>query len=69
MSKLKKIRKILREIKHIKEEGVAGIAPVNSVGSGNIAGAVHGESPPVRLATPKKRIPDFPKLRRSKPQI
>lgn len=68
MSKLKKIRKILREIKHIKEEGIVGAIPASNVGTGNIAGAVPGESPPVRM-TKKKRIPDFPKIRRSKPQM
>jgi hypothetical protein len=68
MSKLKKLRKILREIKHIKEEGVAGAIPASNVGTGNISGAVPGESPPVRM-TKKKRVPDFPNIRRSKPQI
>lgn len=68
MSKLKKIRKILREIKHIKEDGVAGGIPASNVGTGHIAGAVPGESPPVRM-TRKKRTPDFPKLKRSKPQM
>lgn len=68
MSKLKKIRKILREIKHIKEEGIAGTVPASNVGTGHIAGAVPGESPPVRV-TQKKKIPDFPKLRRSTPKI
>lgn len=68
MSKLKKIRKILKEIRHIKEEGVAGGIPASNVGTGNIAGAVPGESPPVRM-TKKKRVPDFPKVRRSNPQM
>lgn len=68
MSKLKKIRKILREIKHIKEDGVMGAIPASNVGTGHIAGAVPGESPPVRV-TQKKKIPDFPKLRRLSPKI
>ena len=60
MSKLKKIRKILKEME--------GGAPANCVAAnGNsIAGVSPGEMPPVRL-TKKKRIPDFPKLRRNKP--
>lgn len=64
--KLKKLRKILKEME--------GGAPANSVaanstpGNPSIAGASPGETPPVNLQK-RKRVPDFPKLRRNKPNI
>jgi hypothetical protein len=49
------INKIINIIRNLNEE-----APTNSVGGGNIAGAVPGEDPPVylkkRKKTPKGRI-------------
>lgn len=51
-----------------------GGAPANSVaanstpGNPSIAGASPGETPPVNLQK-RKRVPDFPKLRRNKPNI
>lgn len=61
MKKLKKLRKILKEM----EGGV----PTNAVAAHgtSIAGASPGETPPVNLK--KRRIPDFPKLRRNKPNM
>lgn len=60
--KLKKLKKILKEM-----EG--GMAPANAIAAHgtSIAGASPGEMPPVHMK--KKRIPDFPKLRRNKPNI
>lgn len=61
MKQLKKLKKILKEME--------GAAPTNSVAAHgtSIAGASPGEMPPVNLK--KKRIPDFPKLRRNKPSM
>lgn len=59
MKKLKKLRKILKEME--------GGAPANAVAAHgvSIAGVSPGEMPPVKLD--KKRFPQFPKLRRNKP--
>lgn len=62
MSKLKKLKKILKEME--------GGAPTNAVAAHgtSIAGASPGEMPPVQMKK-RKRIPDFPKLRRNKPNM
>lgn len=62
MKKLKKLRKILKEME--------GGAPANAIAANgtSIAGASPGEMPPVRMMR-KKRVPDFPKLRRNKPNM
>lgn len=55
----KKIKKLIKEKFHNED------APTNAVGTGFIAGAVPGESPPINTKRRKKII----KMRRSLPKL